>query len=1541
MSSGDFVAGSFLPQEGEPIRSRNPATGEWVAERAWTPAHAVAACEAAEAAGPGWRRLSVDQRWEHLCRFRDALAERKESLADALVAEVGKIRSEARAEVAALVARFDRVRARMREDLHDGIQHIGPAQLRYGPLGVVGVIGPFNYPLHLCHAHVLPALLAGNPVVIKPSEVTLLAGERYAQAAEAAGLPDGVINVVMGGGSAGAAIAEHAAVRGLCFTGSWAVGEKLLAVAARRPELLLALEMGGKNTCVVLDDADVRQAAHEIAVGAFLTTGQRCTATDRVLVHESVAEPLIELVAALARAIRMGDPEDAASFAGPLTTEGARAKVAAALAAARAAGAVCVAEGSAASGSCYAPATVHRLPAGVHHVPGYTDTEIFGPDVGFEVVSSDEEALSVLAASEFGLANSVFTASDERFETFVQGTRVGIINRNRSTNQASGDLPFGGVGKSGNYRPAGSFAQRNVTVPMAVQELQLGEVAIHPQLAAVLPDPDLGALEARFEREEEQEATRNLVDDPRPIKVVLPRGGALPQSKRWLTRLYAGARVVAEKKPPVFDHLRSWGPWMVSIDDEPLSVLDGMSQTATLTAGFAADAVVRAYFEGEFGATLTHAIDTSLGCDVVDEYAAVLRDQVQGLPEVTFTNSGAEANDKALGLARLHCRRSSAERILAFEGSFHGRTLWPLGATYNPSKREPYQVAGYQATFAPFPVWPTPNEPEPEAPAGFYAAAAAGDVASLVELYGDEDEHGLLAREVHSLDVVARELSTGSYFACIVEPMQSEGGDRYATARFFRALRLVTRAYETDLIFDEVQTGFGLGGGFAWHTRFRLVNHRGQPDYPDAVTWAKRAQVGVVTSRYADPEPTPTSAASLVRGRIHAETMATSYSAGRIEKLTWPRLQAIAQAFPELVSAPRAVGYAIAFDLPTPAHLNAYIGQRFWRGAVVFAAGSRTVRYRLSESYETSDVERLFVAIRQQLAWLEAHPGEAAPAWHDGPPAPAERAAPHEEIRIRTVASGDEALELLPAILDIEYRVYEPARQTPPQHFRPALAHPDSIVTVAEALLGDKWHLIGFGVGAPLELVADIEEGPDHDFMLGRHNTLYSVSITVSPEMQGRGLGRAIKSEQLRAAMAKRKSDGTPRYSHVTGRNRVGHTASMRHLNRVFGAHILRILTGQYADPEGQAAYYRIPLAPYAPTVTAADDDGRIDARSIAVPLSAPPPSLRRAEDRGLLYGPAVNKLTIMNYVTTGVIRALEWVQALLPAHPRLYLTSSRDETVDKSLRILRTHRPAAQVAIGLDGGYVGHTTAAARSISDPRLHAQGPAIFDWPRVPHPALGLAATIAALDAAVASAGGADKVFGLFVEAVGERSGLVIDDAAARALSEWSRHSGVPIVAVEGATAFYRSGRGPFALSTLPLEAAIVTWWGGAQAGYIHVNERYRVDSPLTMVSTWDGDELSLVREYHQLRHLRTLDLQPGLEAIHKASDALDDIGMRARGAGLYRVIDAGMRADDLVATATAVGLRLRAVAGGQVLFCPGLDVAVDAASRLRETARRMP
>ncbi|MCS6799269.1 MAG: aminotransferase class III-fold pyridoxal phosphate-dependent enzyme, partial [Myxococcota bacterium] len=1220
------------------------------------------------------------------------------------------------------------------------------------------------------------------------------------------------------------------------------------------------------------------------------------------------------------------------------------------------------ARGYAPVGGQFVAPTLHRLPDGVRHVPGYTDEELFGPDVVVIAFDDDEEAIAWIQRSPWGLAHAIFTRSRPRYERFYHALRVGILNWNRSTNQASPRLPFGGVGRSGNFRPAGSHAPRNLAIPVAVQENLPGVFAAHPLLAAQLPPPDWDALERLHDEEERAECRRTLLEAPRPLGFRLPRGGVLPRSEELLRRLYGADRMPRDKKPPVFDALRSVGPWLVSVDDEPLSVLDAMSQTATLPAGFAPDPVVEAYFDGRFGRSLLRAPDTTaVAGPEAEAFAKRLRELVPGLPHVSFVNSGAEATEKALALCRLaFAHETRRRRVLAFEGSFHGRTLLSLMASHNPAKRTPFEIAGHEVDYVPFPVWSRPHEPEPAEPEGWREGLGRGDIERTLRAAAAGPD-ALLAAEARVLLAVHERLGRGEHFAVIVEPMQSEGGDRYATARFFRALRWLTRRAGVPLVMDEVQTGFGLGGPFAWHSAFGLVDAQGAPDGPDAVTFAKRAQLGVVMSRFEDPEPTAVQTASLVRGLLHAELVASRRDrTAQIERRVRAHLETLSRRFESLVGDPRGRGHAFAFDLPSPAHLDAFLGQRFWRGAVVFGAGSRTARYRLSLAFGDAEIDALFESIARALAWLEAYPGRTPPAWEDVPAprvadrpsatasatvAPEPRPAMQNDIALRRAERAERDV-LVAAAMALEARVFEPARREPEGRLRACFDDPDGLVVVAERrAAGEPLRPVGFAFGLPLERCGEIE-GVRRDSRWGAHDTLYSVSVVVEPDLQGSGLGRALKRAQLEHAASMRDGRGDARYRFVAGRVRVGHAEAMWRIDRALGAYELFRLRGQYGEAEAEAIYYRIALPPYAPAASSespSTDTSTTEldvAGAIAAPLARAPASLEEACARGALFGPAVSKITISNYVTPALVRAVEYLGALSPRLPHLYLTSSRDEAFDKSLRALRWHRKSARTALGLQGGYVGHTTAAARSLSDPEVHRAGPAYFDaWSRVPHPAdVGVEPWLVALDDAVRAAGGADEVIGLWLEPLQERTGKRLEAEHLEALETWRRRTRIPVVLVETASAYGRAGHWPFASSVGAFVPDALVWWGGGQVGFVHVADRFFVSAPLTLVSTWDGDELSAVRVVHQLRATRNRDVATLGQALDEALEPLRTAGLRVRGAGVYRVVEAGSRTPSLVDQLAARGIRTRAWPHGAFPVVLPLDATPDDVARLSRAVR---
>jgi succinylglutamic semialdehyde dehydrogenase len=314
----------------------------------------------------------------------------------------------------------------------------------------------------------------GNTVVFKPSDKAPACGrllaEIFGEALEVSGAPAGVFNLVQGGALAATRLASGEGVDGVLFTGSWPVGRKILVANLDRPGRLLALEMGGNNAAVVLEDADLRQAAIECVRSAFVSAGQRCTCTRRVIVQRGVADEFVERVKRLTEGLLIGEPSAEPSvFMGPLISRGARQAVLDAQGSFEAAGARALLRAEALAGEGW------YLTPGLMEVPAFTegeagagaDVEVFGPLLRMSVVSTLEEGIAQANATQFGLAASVFTRDARCAERFMREVRAGCINWNTGTAGASSKLPFGGLGRSGNHRPAGAFSLDYCAYPVA------------------------------------------------------------------------------------------------------------------------------------------------------------------------------------------------------------------------------------------------------------------------------------------------------------------------------------------------------------------------------------------------------------------------------------------------------------------------------------------------------------------------------------------------------------------------------------------------------------------------------------------------------------------------------------------------------------------------------------------------------------------------------------------------------------------------------------------------------------------------------------------------------------------------------------------------------------------------------------------------------------------------------------------------------------------------------------------------------------------
>jgi succinylglutamic semialdehyde dehydrogenase len=469
---GCLIGAVWRAGRGDLFVSTNPSNGDTVWRGpAATAADVDEAVRAARAAFPAWSGRPAVERIAVLREGGRLLEREGDDLAAAISAEVGKPRWEARAEVDAMRGKIGSTlraweeRQQDRVDVHEN--HVSAT--RYRPHGVLAVLGPFNFPGHIPQGHIVPALLAGNTVVFKPSEFAPLVGRRLVELWQRAGIPPGVLNLVPGGRDCGACLAAHPGHDGILFTGSYATGVALRRLLVAEPGRMLALELGGNNPLVVHEPGCIEAAVRITILSAFLTAGQRCTCARRLILPDSAAvPPFLDRLVEAVRRLRVGFPEDDPEpFCGPVI-HGAAARH------------LLEAQDSlvARGGRPLAPmeSTRGRLPLlspgiiDVTDVSDRPDAEWFGPLLQVVRVGDFEAAIEEANRTAYGLAAALVCDDRSRYESFRRRVRAGLVNWNRPTTGASGSLPFGGVGHSGNHRPGGSFMIDSCAFPVASVE---------------------------------------------------------------------------------------------------------------------------------------------------------------------------------------------------------------------------------------------------------------------------------------------------------------------------------------------------------------------------------------------------------------------------------------------------------------------------------------------------------------------------------------------------------------------------------------------------------------------------------------------------------------------------------------------------------------------------------------------------------------------------------------------------------------------------------------------------------------------------------------------------------------------------------------------------------------------------------------------------------------------------------------------------------------------------------------------------------------
>ncbi len=467
-----FINGNWCGGQGEHFTKLCPVTGAllWQGNEA-DAAQVEAACRAARAAFPAWARRPLAERLELLQRFAGLLEQHKTELATAIARETSKPWWESQTEVQAMINKvaisLTAYQARTGETsvpLGDG-----HASLRHRPHGVLAVFGPYNFPGHLPNGHIVPALLAGNTVIFKPSELTPMTAELTLRYWQQAGLPAGVINLVQGGRRTGMALASSDETDGLLFTGSAHTGYQLHRQLAGRPEKMLALEMGGNNALIVEQADDVDAAVNVIIHSAFISAGQRCTCARRLLVRRGPAgDALLRRLAAVSAGLRVGawDSQPPPFMGGVISLPAAANLLAAQQKLLDGGGEALLAMAQPrADSSLLTPGIIDITAVG-----DAPDEEYFGPLLSVIRYDEFDQALALANRTRFGLAIGLISPHRRHFDQLLLEARAGIVNWNKPLTGAASSAPFGGIGASGNHRPSAFYAADYCAWPMASLE---------------------------------------------------------------------------------------------------------------------------------------------------------------------------------------------------------------------------------------------------------------------------------------------------------------------------------------------------------------------------------------------------------------------------------------------------------------------------------------------------------------------------------------------------------------------------------------------------------------------------------------------------------------------------------------------------------------------------------------------------------------------------------------------------------------------------------------------------------------------------------------------------------------------------------------------------------------------------------------------------------------------------------------------------------------------------------------------------------------
>lgn len=470
--STHYIAGTWRSGSGEAFISSDPATGEKIWEgNAAQQQEIELAVEAARHTQPRWSKLSPQERISYLEAFGELLEGNKQHLAATISKEVGKPLWESLTEVTSMIGKVAlsvqafKERCPLKKIDLQGVT----AFTRHKPHGILAVFGPYNFPGHLPNGHIIPALLAGNAVIFKPSEFAPLVAQETMKLWEKTGIPAGVIQLLQGGKESAIELSTHPALDGLLLTGSWIVGNLLTEKYASLPGKILVLELGGNNPLVVFHSKNLMAAAYTTILSSYLTAGQRCTCARRLIIPtgsegDAFVEMLVKMIHHITVAPYTHSPEP---FMGPLISAKAATAILKTQQSLVKSGATAIVEAQPMEQSA---AFVTPGLIDVTSIADRKDEEYFGPLLQLIRVESFDQAIEEANNTAYGLVAGLLSDRREDYEEFYDRMRAGVINWNTPTTGASSAAPFGGVGKSGNFHPSAYYAADYCSYPVASLE---------------------------------------------------------------------------------------------------------------------------------------------------------------------------------------------------------------------------------------------------------------------------------------------------------------------------------------------------------------------------------------------------------------------------------------------------------------------------------------------------------------------------------------------------------------------------------------------------------------------------------------------------------------------------------------------------------------------------------------------------------------------------------------------------------------------------------------------------------------------------------------------------------------------------------------------------------------------------------------------------------------------------------------------------------------------------------------------------------------